>query len=239
MTWTNVGTVNTDTFSGILTPFQVTIHIPAGVQGGDVITVGVCFTTGGTATTFSLPGFTASPGLFTGARSAAHDQMWGGYRIAAGAAGGATTDTTFTATFGATVWGEAVTQVERSTLGAGTVTSAVFNTAAAYQTACPDPTFSPGAGDLSVWFYAGQNLALGTTASTFSGTGPSALSNFVQVGITGNGGGVGVGWKAGTGSPGGATANQAVDPTDFVIGVTEAAATRMNPHVTSQYGGLF
>jgi len=217
--WTFVGSKNTDSNNGTTTQ---TVTIPAGVQGGDLIVVSVCFTTGGAQTTFSLPGFVAKPGLFVGVNNG-HDTMWAGYRIAGGPVGAPTTDTSFTITYGANVWGESVTEVFRTPIGVGQVTTAIFNSAGGYQTNCPDPAFTPNTpADLVIFGYGGMNATVGTTATSFTGPATTNLRNFTQQGTTGNGGGTGVGWTIGGFIGGGATANQAVDPTDWVMGVTEA-----------------
>lgn len=216
MTWSFVGSVSTVNVNGAA---SASLSLPAGVQGGDLIVAAWCFYN----TTVTIPAFATaknSPGS-----QGAKDAFWCGTRVAAGTAGSATSDTTFTCTFGANTWGESVVLVLRSTAGVGTISSAEYNSSAGYVTACPDAVLTPGSGtDAVIWGYAGQNSSVGGTATSFSGTGPSGLSNFIQQGFASNGGGIGMGWGAGKTSPGGATANQAIDPTDFAIDVAEAVA---------------
>ena len=215
MSWSFVGSVTTGNVSSGTTG---TISLPAGVNGGDLIVVAACFYN----TTFTQASFTTQQN--SAGSQGAKDAFYLGTRIAGGTAGSGTTDSTFTITFGATTWGEWVVGVWRATNGVGSVVgSAEYHTAAGYVTACPDAVYTPSSGNLSVWGYAGQNSSVGTTATSFTGTAPSALSNFVQQGTTGNGGGVGMGWQTASSSPGGATANQAVDPTDFALEAAEAA----------------
>lgn len=227
MTWSAVGTVNTNTDNGTTTQ---SITLPAGVQGGDLIVVSLVWTNGSTAASVSIPGFTMlqnAPGNQkpNGATSTFQDNYWLGYRLAAGTVGSATTDTTFTATFNGTAWSESVTLVMRSTLGSGwtVVGSAEYHAASAFVTACPDAVYTVSvAGNLNIWGWGGQNSALSAT-ETLSGTGPSALTNFVQNTQSGNGGVASIGWKTTTGSPGGATSTTAIDPTDFAVEFAEAS----------------
>jgi hypothetical protein len=215
VSWSFVGSVTT---GNVVSGTTGTISLPAGTNGGDLIVVACCFYN----TTFTQASFTTQQN--SSGSQGAKDAFWLGTRIAGGTAGSGTTDSTFTITFGATTWGEWVVSVYRATNGVGSVVgSAEYHTSSGYVTACPDATYTPTAGNLNVWGYAGQNSTVGTTATTFSGTAPTALTNFVQQGTTGNGGGVGFGWKTTSGSPGGATANQAVDPTDFALEAQEAA----------------
>jgi hypothetical protein len=252
VSWSFVGSVTTDNFNGVST---VTVHLPASVHGGDLVVVAACMTGSGATCTVSIPGFTTVPGspAAGGAKGSGSfsDQFWVGTHTAGGAVGGATTDTTYTATFNESAFGELVTYVLRSTLGGWTVVGGGKyngNSSGTYSTACPDAVYTPtSSSNATIWGYAGQNSSLGTTASSFSGTGVSALSNFVQQGITANGGGVGMGWIQSTSAPGGATANQAVDATDFALEVAESSgaspAAQMLPQnqsyrKTQRYHGI-
>ncbi len=221
MSWSYVGSVATVVVSGAAT---ATVSLPSGVQGGDLVVAAFCMTGSGATATVSVPGFTTDLSgrpRISPTGSFSHN-MWVGYHSAGGSAGSATTDTTYTATFNETCWGELVTYVLRCTSGTWShVGSAEWNSASTYQASCPDPSYTPSASNATIWGYAGMNSAEGTTATTFSGTGPTALSNFVQNGSTANGGGVGMGWLTSSSAPGGATANQAVDPTDFACEFSE------------------
>lgn len=221
MSWSFVGCLNTDHFSGVTTQ---TINLPSGVNGGDVLLVMQCLCPTTAPQTVSLSGFTQVPtnGLFAGGADSSNfgDFFYAGTRVAGGSIGSATTDTTFTATYNSATYGQSLTFVLRwgntwSIVGSGKYNG---NAASTYSTSCPDASYSPNsASNAIVWCYAGQNSSKGTTASTFSGTGPSALSNFTQQGTSANGGGLGAGWIQSTSAPGGATANQAVDACDFAI----------------------
>ena len=229
MSWSFVGRQTTgNTINGATTG---TVTLPGGVHGGDFIAIAMPNTTGGAATTVSLPGFTVLAKQVTGGAST-HDQFFLAYRIAAGTFGSATTDSTFTITFGATSWAEFDLIVVRSTIGTGLVSSSV-HTQATYTTALPDATATPGRpSDLMIWGYGGQNSALSGT-ETITGTGPSALSNFPATcpTLSGNGGVVGMGWGTGQGAPGGATSSTALDATDFAIDVTEGTPAQLRQAV--------
>ncbi len=229
MSWSFVGRQAAgNTVNGATTG---TVTLPAGVQGGDFIAVAINNTTGGAATTCSVAGFTALSNQASGGGNAGHDKLWTGYRVAAGAPGSATSDSTFAVTFGANTWAEFDLIVIRSTAGAGTVTY-TLNTQATYTAALPDATLSPapGAGDLTIFGYGGQNAALSGTE--LIATAPAGLANWPSPcpTLSGNGGVYGMGWGTGLTAPGGATctvgtaALATLDAMDFAIGVTEVAA---------------
>jgi hypothetical protein len=218
----------TNTFASATT---ATITLPAGVNGGDIIFAAIPNTTGGTATTCSVTGFTALSNQVTRLGSA-HDQFWCGYRIAAGTAGSATTDTTFAVTLGVASWGEFDVIVLRSATGIGTVTYTLATGSATYTATLAPAVLSPvpGAGDLTVFGYGGDNLALSGTE--LMATRPTSLSDWPSPAptVSGNGGVIGMGWGTGITAPGSAavtvgTATLAtVDSIAFAIGVTAASS---------------
>jgi hypothetical protein len=242
VSWSFVGSVTpvAGTTNFVNNTSTSTVSLPASVQGGDLVVVAWSMSGSGATCTVSIPGFTTVPGspAAGGAKGSGSfsDQFWVGTHTAGGSAGGATTDTSYTATFNVAAFGECVTYVLRSTLGGWVVIGGGKyngNSASSYLTACPDAVYTPtSASNATVWGYAGQNAAVGTTATSFTGTATTALSNFAQGGLTANGGGVGIGWIQSTSAPGGATANQAVDATDFAVEVAEqATATGVAPTV--------
>ena len=238
MSWSFVGSVTTDTFSGVS---SVTVHLPSGVNGGDVVVAMCCSAPTTAPQTTSISGFTQQQNFAGGAKSGNFgDFFWAGTHAAGGSVGSATTDTSYTATLGSASWGEFLIFVLRCTSGSWSVIGSGKyngNAASTYSTSCPDAVYTPSsASNAILWAYAGQNSSVGTTGSTFSGTGPSALSNFVTASATANGGGIGAGWRQSTSAPGGATANQAVDATDFAIEFHEIATTLPAelPYVVSQ-----
>jgi hypothetical protein len=227
VSWSFVGSVTTDVFSGVSSG---TVHLPSGVNGGDAVVVMCCSAPTTAPQTVSLAGFTQQQSFGGGAKSGNFgDFFWGGTRAAGGSAGSATTDTTYAITFGSATWAEALTFVLRpsgaswSVVGSGKYNG---NAPGTYSTACPNAVYSPASSaNATIWAYAGQNSSVGGTGTTFSGTGPSALSNFVQASATANGGGVGAGWLQSTSAPGSATASQAVDATDFAIELSTVAGS--------------
>lgn len=228
MSWSFVGRQTTsNTINGALTG---TITLPAGVNGGDFIAISMPNTTGSGATTCSVAGFTAWSNQVTRLGNA-HDQLWTGWRVAAGTAGSATSDTTFTITFGANTWTEFDVIVLRSTLGVGTVTYTLAAGSSTYTATLTPAVLSPtpGGGDLTLFGYGGQNAALSGTEQM--ATAPTSLSNWPATcpTLSGNGGVVGIGWGTGVTAPGNAavTVNSAtlatLDSCSWAAGVTEQA----------------
>src|SRR5216684_5618120 len=133
MSWSFVGrqtggtgwTINgaTSGTAGVITSSTVVTWTGGAVQGGDIIFIAIQNTTGGAGTTCAVAGFTALSNQDSGSASA-NDKLWVGWRVAAGAAGSATSDSTFAITLGATTWAEFDIAVWRSTLGVGVITYA-------------------------------------------------------------------------------------------------------------------
>jgi hypothetical protein len=232
VSWSFVGSANSSG-NGVTT---LAVAKPAGVQGGDLVVVAFAMSGSGATATVSIPGFATVDNAGGGAKPTGSftDQFWSAVHAAGGSPGSATTDaSTYTATFNVSAFTECLCYVLRSTLGSWVLVGHAEyhgNAASTYSTACPDPAYTPAsASNATVWGYAGQNASLGTPGTTFSGTGPAALSNFATSSATFNGGGVGAGWLQSTSAPGGATASQAIDATDFVIEVAEQGGLALHP----------
>jgi hypothetical protein len=200
-----------------------------------MVIVGVFTTTGVTGTISLAPAFTTLQNTSGGAKATGSfsDQFYLGCRMAAGAPGGSTSDTSYVATFNAASWGTFLTFVLRSSVGNWTaVGSAEYhgNGAGVYSATCPDATYTPtSAANATVWGWGGQTTGVSGT-STLSGTGTTTVSNFAQNTQSGDGGVYGCGWRQSTSAPGGATSavlsgGGAVDACDFAAEFAEVAVS--------------
>lgn len=201
MSWSFVG-ANKYGPSGVA---SVVLTLPAGVQGGDLIVV--------YSTTFQTTGANVTCAALTTQYNQSclnnASTHWGyvATRIAAGTAGSATSDTTFTLTFGGgtSSWGVATIFVIRSTSGVGTVANKAILRLASYKTSpLTSAALTVGnAGDATIYGYGGVTSAASETYSAFADT---SLSNVTFWNSTpANGCLAGVGWGTGVSSPAAAT----------------------------------
>lgn len=204
------------------------VGLPVNVQGGDLIVV--------SSVTYqsSNAGVTCAALTTQYNQGCANDATvhWGyvSTKIAGGAFGAPTTDSSFTLAFGGgnNSWGAVTVAVYRSTAGVNTIAHKALFTNASYQVS---PLTSAaltvaGGSDLTVYGYGGITAAANENYSAF---GDSSLSNPVaRFGSNSNGCLAGQAWGTGVSSPAGATftnsAGTGLDQFNWGLDVTELAS---------------